>query len=749
MKYPLSPAEPLTETLFGQPVSDPYRWLEDERAPRVQEFIDTQDRFARDHLAQLPGRDALHARLRSLLYYDALGTPRRYGTRYFYSRKHAHAEKSVVCMREGLDGPERVLLDPARMEPADAVSLGVWQPSPDGRVVAYARRVHNADEATLHILDVDSGQTRTTDVLPDAKYASPSFTPTGDGFYYTRLPTHDEHGKEIPAQIRPGYAEIRFHRLGTSAATDLLVYPRTGDPQRFLHAELSRDGRFLLLFVQRGWHATDVRVCDLRPYLSAGTEPPWAEWSDPETLRLAFQPLFVGRDAKCMALAWGDTFYLLTDENAPRGRVLAVRVGPPARSPGQVPWRHKDNPRELIPESPDAVIEDVSLIGGRLVVSYLERAHSALRIFDLDGTLVRALPLPGLGVCHGASGQPQPEADELFYAFSSFLTPPQIYRASAQTGEAVLWASTDVPGLTSARVHAISGERPAVPAENDPNSPENAGSAPKTTASPPFVTEQVFYTSRDGTEVSMFILRGRDLPRDGSAPFLLSGYGGFNVSMLPEFAPSFVPFLEAGGGIAVPNLRGGGEYGEAWHRAGMLDKKQNVFDDFIAAAEFLVARGYTSARRLAVRGGSNGGLLVGAFVTQRPDLCRAAVCAVPLLDMVRYHRFGSGMTWVPEYGSAENEAQFRALYAYSPYHHVPAAPYPAVLLLSADHDDRVDPLHARKMAALLQQQTTSDRPVLLRIERGAGHTGADHLARAIEQSADVYAFLLDELGTGR
>lgn len=745
MKYPPCPSEPLTETLFGQPVSDPYRWLEDERAPRVQEFIDAQDRFARDHLSRLPGRDALHARLRSLLYYDAVGTPRRHGTRYFYSRKHAHAEKSVVCMREGLDGPERVLLDPARMEPADAVSLGVWQPSPDGRVVAYARRVHNADEATLHILDVDDGTTRPGEVLPDAKYASPSFTPQGDGFYYTRLPTHDERGQEIPAQIRPGHAEIRFHRLGTDASTDLLVYPHTGDPQRFLHAELSRDGRFLLLFVQRGWHATDVRVCDLRPYLLAGTAPPWAEWGEAgaETLRLAFQPLFVGRDAKCTAVAWGDTFYLLTDENAPRGRVLAVRVGPPARSPGQVPWRHKDNPRELIPESPEAVIEDVSLIGGRLLVSYLERAHSALRIFDLDGRLVRELPLPGLGVCHGASGEPQPEADELFYSFSSFLTPPQIYRASAHTGAAALWASTDVPGLEITRKSALAGENTANPAENGEPSTERAEDAP-------FVTEQVFYTSRDGTRVSMFVLRGRDLPRDGSAPFLLSGYGGFNVSMLPEFAPSFVPFLEAGGGIAIPNLRGGGEYGEAWHRAGMLDKKQNVFDDFIAAAEFLIDSGYTSARRLAVRGGSNGGLLVGALVTQRPELCRAAVCAVPLLDMVRYHRFGSGMTWVPEYGSAENEAQFRALLAYSPYHHVTAAPYPAVLLLSADHDDRVDPLHARKMAALLQSRTTSDRPVLLRIERGAGHTGADHLARAIEQSADVYAFLLDELGgTGR
>jgi prolyl oligopeptidase len=355
------------------------------------------------------------------------------------------------------------------------------------------------------------------------------------------------------------------------------------------------------------------------------------------------------------------------------------------------------------------VLDRVAVVGGHLALAWLRSAASALEWRTLGGRPVRAIDLPGIGSARGVAGEP--DEDDAWYAFSSFTRPLEIYRTSVRTGATARWAQVKLP--------------------IDPS---------------PYAVEQVWYPSRDGTRVSMFLVHRKDLRRDGGTPFLLTGYGGFNISMTPSFSSALYPWLEAGGGYALPNLRGGGEYGEEWHRAGMGVRKQNVFDDFLAAAEWLVAQGYTRPERLAIRGGSNGGLLVGAAMTQRPDLFRAVICAVPLADMVRYHRFGSGRTWTSEYGTAGDEAAFRALHAYSPYHRVARAAYPAVLVLSADSDDRVDPLHARKLAAALQAATTSARPVLLRIERHAGHGGADLVKQAVEQSVDATAFLLRELG---
>ncbi len=665
------------ETLFGVEVHDPYRWLEDVKDPEVQAWMAAQDGAARSALGALPGRQALRRRFRELYYLDAVSAPLHRGGRYFYTRRHADREKAVVYWREGAQGDERVLLDPNAMSADGSTALGVWAPDWSGRRVVYALRPNNADEATLYVMDVGTGRVSDVDVIEGGKYADPSWTPEGDGFYYTWLPL--EPG--ISVADRPGRAEIRFHRLGTPPASDPLVHPRTGDARTFLSVDLSRDGRWLFVYVAHGWNSTDVYLRDL-------------ESPDP-----AWRPLVVGQDALYLVHAWRDRFYVLTNEGAPRFRVMRADASRPERAA----WV------DLVPEAPHGVIEDLRVLGEHLVLGYLENAASRLAVHTLEGARVREVALPALGSTFGLTGNP--DEDEAFFGYQSFTIAPEVHRMSVRTGATSLWSAVKVPVDPSA-----------------------------------LAVEQVWYASRDGTRISMFVVRRKDMRRDGSTPFVLYGYGGFSVSERPAFTTGIFPWLEAGGGFAVANLRGGGEYGEEWHRAGMRHRKQNVFDDFIAAAEHLQANGYTRADRLAIMGGSNGGLLVGAALVQRPELFRAVACGVPLLDMVRYHLFGSGKTWIAEYGSADDEADFRTLHAYSPYHHVRPAPYPAVLMTSADTDDRVDPMHARKMTAALQAATTSGRSVLLRIERNAGHGGADMIKQAVELSADRYAFLMSEVG---
>ncbi|MET0413323.1 MAG: prolyl oligopeptidase family serine peptidase, partial [Polyangiaceae bacterium] len=416
--------------------------------------------------------------------------------------------------------------------------------------------------------------------------------------------------------------------------------------------------------------------------------------------QLGFRPFATGLDATFGVNWWDGAFYVKTNYQAPNSRVL--KVDPNRLSLAD--WR------EIVPES-DAKLDDASIIGGKLTLSYLRNAASEIEVRDLEGKPLRKVALPGIGSSSGISGNP--ELDEAYFSFTSFAVPGEIYQTSIKTGQTSLWAKIDLPIDTS---------------QNQ--------------------VEQVRYSSKDGTSVSMFILHKKGVVLDGSNPTLLTGYGGFNVDMTPDFSTLAAVWLEHGGVYAVPNLRGGGEYGEAWHRAGMGANKQNVFDDFIGAAEALIRLGYTRPEKLAISGGSNGGLLVGAVMTQRPELFRAVVCSVPLLDMVRYHQFGSGKTWIEEYGSADDPAQFKTLYAYSPYHHVnKGTPYPALLMMAADHDDRVDPMHARKFAAAIQWASSRpDHPVLFRLEEQAGHGGADLVKKRVESLADITAFLIDQLG---
>ena len=677
LAYPSTRAEQVKDVLHGVEVTDPFRWLEDVKSAEVKSWMKSQDDLTRGLLKALPERDAIAARLRDLYYIDSVSAPRHRKGRYFLTRRHADKEKSVVYWKQGKQGEEKVLFDPNTWSEDGSMSLGSWQPSWDGQRVAYAVRQNNSDEATLHVMDVATGKRSEIDVIEGAKYAAASWTPSGDGFYYVWLPTDPS----ITVADRPGHAEVRFHKLGQDPKKDQVIRGKTGDPTTFQGVDLSKDGRFLLLPIHHGWSSTDVYFRDLR---KAGSGKPAAD-----------KPLVVGKKSHYNVDAFKDRFYVHTDEDAPRYRLFEVDPDRPERAA----WK------EIVPERADATLESFSVIGGHLVLSYLKNAASLVEIRSLDGKLVRELPLPGIGTVYGPSGLA--DEDDAYFSFESFTVPQEIHATSIKTGKTELYAKVKIPV--------------------DPS---------------PYAVEQVFYPSRDGTRVSMFIVRRKDQKRDGSARTLLYGYGGFQISETPSFMASIYPWLERGGTFAVANLRGGGEYGEAWHQDGMLLKKQNTFDDFIASAEYLVREGYTKPDRLVIQGGSNGGLLMGAALTQRPDLFSAVLCGVPLLDMVRYHLFGSGKTWISEYGSADDAAQFKALFGYSPYHRVKAGTkYPAVLLLSADSDDRVDPMHARKFAAALQAASAGG-PVLLRIEKNAGHGGADLIKAAVEKGADQYAFAL-------
>jgi prolyl oligopeptidase len=664
------------DTIHGVRVPDPYRWLEDEKSPEVQAWMAAQDDYARDRLRRIPGRDALATRLAQVLYVDSLGAPEHKGSRYFYPRRFATKEKAIIYVRDGRDGPERVLLDPNSWAKDGSDALGGWWPSWDGKLVAYKVRHNNSDESAMHVMDVATGRVL-PDVIDGTKYGIASWTPSGDGFYYTWIPSDPA----ISTADRPGWQTIKFHALGSDARSDGVVVDKIGDPRTFQSAFLSKDGHWLVREVDHGWRSTDLYFRDARKAGSGWTA------------------LVERQDALYKIEVHGDRFYLSTNEGAPRWRIFAVDPAHPERAA----WK------EIVPERKDATLEDASVIGGKLSLLYLKDVISHLEVHELDGKLAREIALPAIGAAGNLVGDE--DDDEAYYSFESFTSPKEIWRTSVAAGGAELYFRLSLPV--------------------DPS---------------PFLVEQLFATSKDGTRVPFFVVRRKDQKLDGSAQTILTGYGGFLVSTRPVFSAGIYPWLERGGIWVLANLRGGGEYGEEWHRAGMLASKQNVFDDFIAVAEHLLKARYTQPARLAIRGGSNGGLLVGAAETQRPELFAVVLCHVPLIDMVRYHLFQSGKTWISEYGSADDVEVFKAIQAYSPYQHVvPGTKYPATLVLSADADDRVDPLHARKFAAALQAATAGG-PVWLRIERHSGHGGADLIKATVEKTADEYAFALQQMG---
>ncbi|MBI1750329.1 MAG: S9 family peptidase [Acidobacteria bacterium] len=664
---PPTRADNVKEVLHGVELVDPYRWLEEQNAPETRAWIDAQNQYTQSLIGNLPGRAAIEKRLGELLKVDTVGVPMERGGRYFFSKRLANQDLSVLYVRKGLAGQDEVLVDPHPMSADHRTSVSFAGVSDDGTLAAYAVRQGGADEIAIRFLDVDSRKDL-ADQLPAARYFGIALKPDKSGFYYTRM------DKEGP--------RVRYHAMGTDAARDAEIFGKGYGPEKIITSELTEDGRYLGIIVLHGASADRTEI-----YLQ--------DVAKPGPLVIVVNDI----DARFIPAVAGDKLLLWTNWKAPKGHVLSVALANPRRED----WR------ELIAES-DAVIEGVAAAAGRLFVEYTRNVSSQVKMFAADGKPLGEMPLPALGTLGGISGRWK--SKEIFYGFSSFVIPTTIYRLDTGGGKPEVWARLNVP---------IESEK--------------------------FEVKQVWFASKDGTKAPMFVLHRKGLKLDGSSPALLTAYGGFAVSLTPSFSARAVLWVERGGVYAVANLRGGAEFGEEWHKAGMKEKKQNVFDDFYAAAEWLIQNKYTSSEKLAISGGSNGGLLVGAALTQRPELFRAVVCSYPLLDMVRYHKFLVARFWVPEYGSSEDAEQFKYIRAYSPYHNVkPGTKYPAVLFVTGDADTRVDPLHARKMAALVQAATGSDRPVLLHYDTKAGHSGGRPVSKTIADTTDELGFLFWQLG---
>jgi prolyl oligopeptidase len=665
--------------MHGVRVADPYRWLEALDSEQTRAWVEAENALTARYFESLPQRVRIRARLAELWDYERYGLPERHGESLFFTKNDGLLDQSVLYAMDFAGGEPRMLLDPNTLSDDGTVSLAGTAYSEDGRHLAYALADGGSDWRTVHVREVETGR-ELPDVLRWVKFSPLAWRHDGSGFFYSRYP------EPPPGEERSSVnydQQLWFHRLGTDQAQDELVYGRPDKREWGFGGTVSDDGRYLVIRVRLGTSPKNaVFYQDLEQPGAPVVEllPDWdAGYS------------FVGND--------GPVFFFTTDLDAPRGRVIAVDT----RHPERESWQ------QIVAED-ERTLESASLVGNRLVLSYLRDAHSVVEVRDLQGAFLRTVELPGLGSVSGFGGKRQ---DPLtYYSFSGFNAPDSIYSYRVDTGATEVF-----------RVPKLAFE------------PDD------------YVTEQVFYRSLDGTRVPMFLSYKRGLARDGQNPVLLYGYGGFNVSQTPSFNVARLAWMELGGIYAVANIRGGGEYGEGWHQSGIKLQKQNVFDDFIAAAEWLVSQRWTSAEKLAIHGGSNGGLLVGACITQRPELFGAAIPAVGVLDMLRFHRFTIGWAWISDYGSVEDEDEFHALAAYSPYHNIERDRcYPPTLITTADRDDRVVPAHSFKFAAALQHAQGCANPILIRIETRAGHGAGTPTSKRIEQHADELAFLMHELG---
>jgi prolyl oligopeptidase len=680
---PVAEPRPVVDIYHGTKVVDNYRWLEDGSSPATQKWVEAEMSYTRSILDPLPARDAIHKRLTDLLSIGNITAPELAGKHYFYTKREGMQNQPVLFVRDELNGPDRVLVDANQLAADGTIALDWFQPSDNGKYVAYGTSPSGSEMSTLHVIETKTGA-----ILPDAiertRAASIAWLHDNSGFYYTRYPNKGD----VPAGQEMYNRHVFFHLLGSPVETDDPIFGEGRDPEDWPSVSLSNDGRWLIINVQQGWTKTELFLKDLK--------------SDKPPIRLT-----TGKNFLYGADVYEGKVYITTNEDAPRYRVFITDAGNFERDA----WK------EIIPQT-DAVLQGVSVYGGKLFAQYEQNATSQLQLLDLDGKKISDISLPAIGTVFGTGGKWN--RDEMFYGFQSFTVPPSIYRVNLsdlKDSSASLWTKVDAPSI-------------------DPNAYEVA---------------QEWYHSKDGTRVPMFVVHKKGIQKTGKNPTLLTAYGGFNVSLTPTFSRTAYLWMEHGGVFAMANLRGGAEFGEDWHRAGMLDKKQNVFDDMIAAAEHLISEKYTDKNHLAIQGGSNGGLLMGAMMTQRPDLFRAVVCQVPLLDMLRYQNFQIAKLWIPEYGSSENPDQFKWLYAYSPYQHVKSgAEYPSILFMTADTDTRVDPMHAKKMAAEMQSEAkngqSKTRPILLRIEQKAGHGAGKPVTKQIEEYTDVYSFLFWQLG---
>jgi prolyl oligopeptidase len=678
LAYPEARKTDTVDDYHGTRVADPYRWLEDPDSPETRAWVEAENRVTFAYLEAIPAREMLKKRLTKLWDYEKFGVPSKEGDRYFFSRNSGLQNQSVLYTTTSIDGEPRVLLDPNTLTADGTVALSGLEPSDDGALLAYGLASAGSDWQEWKVRDVKTGRDL-SDHLRWIKFSTASWTKDGKGFYYGRFP-EPKPGEDLNGANY--HQKLYYHRLGAPQSDDLLVHERPDQKEWQFHGSVTDDGRYLVITVSKG---TDDKYRILYKDLEKKDAKP-VELID----NFDHEYTFIDND--------GPVFWFKTNRDAARGRVIAIDT----RAPAPASWR------VLIPEAVET-LDNVDVVGGHFLASYLKDARTQVKVFDLTGRYVREVEFPGLGTAAGFSGKRNDA--ETFYSFTSFTSPATVYRYEVATGKSTVF------------------RKPSV--DFDP-----AG----------YETKQVFFTSKDGTKLPMFVSHKKGLKLDGKNPTYLYGYGGFNIPLTPTFSAANLVWMELGGVYAVPNLRGGGEYGEEWHQAGTKLKKQNVFDDFIAAAEWLIANRYTSTPKLAIGGGSNGGLLVGACLTQRPDLFGAAVPAVGVMDMLRFHKFTIGWAWVDDFGSADDPEQFRALRAYSPLHNIKAAiAYPATLITTADHDDRVVPAHSFKFAATLQAAQAGAAPVLIRIETKAGHGAGKPTAKIIAEAADKWAFLVKTL----
>ena len=685
LTYPPAPRAEVIEDYHGTRVADPYRGLEDLDAPATRAWVQAEANLTESYLSAIPQREAIRARLARLYDFDRTGIPFTAGGRYFFTSNSGHEEQSVLMVARELGGEASVALDPNALPQAGHPIVVGYVASRAGALLAYAVSAAGSDWTDWHIRDLATGEDL-ADVLRHGKYYQPVFTPDGRGLYYSAFPA-PAPGKELSGEDA-GDA-VYYHVLGSDSASDRRVIGEAAHPDWQYQPFLSEDGRWLIVLAGEG-EVGDKGVEDL--YLIDLTAP--APTPVPVAQGFAAAYRYVGSDKGLL--------YFLTSLEAPNGRVMAIDPTQPERAH----WH------AVIGQGADAIdftTPSVTLVDHQLIVRSLHDAHSRVRTYSLAGALRHEIQLPGLGSAAGFDGQAGDP--ETFYSFTNLVTPSAVYRYDFGSGRSTV-------------VH-----RPHV--AFDPGA---------------FEQRQVFYRGKDGTRIPMLLAYRKGLNPRGDHRLLLYGYGGFGIASMPTFNPGRIAWLEMDAVFAMANIRGGGEYGEAWHRAGTLTHKQVVFDDFIDAAEWLIAQHYTSVAKLAIHGRSNGGLLVGACLTERPDLFGAAIAQVGVLDMLRFNRFGQGAGWQGDYGSPQDPQQFKALYAYSPVHNVrEGVHYPATLVITGDHDTRVMPMHSFKFAAALQAAQAGPAPVLLAVDVASGHGGGETISQAVSQNADIYAFLLKNL----
>ena len=673
LPYPQARKVDQTDDYHGTKVADPYRWLEDDRSAETADWVKAENKVTFDYLDKIPYRNQFQNRLEQVYNYPKYTAPNRKGE-YFYFRKNDGLQnQSVLYRQKGLDGKPDVVIDPNKLAADGTTRLTGFALSKNGRYAAYALSKAGSDWQEIQVMDMNTGQTL-ADKIEWTKFGGAAWQ--GDGFYYSRY-DKPVAGQELSSKNE--FQKVYFHKIGTTQTADPLVYEDKAHPLRYFNAQTTEDERFLILNIAEGTDGSEIWYRNL----AKGDK--------------AFKRLFEGFAYNYDVIDnIGDDLLVRHNNGSPNYKVSRVE-----------PMTGKLT--DFVAEKPEK-LESVGTAGGKLFADYLKDVTTRIQVYDLaSGKAENEIQLPAVGTASGFGG----ERDDkfVFYTFTSFTSPPTIYRYDIASGKSTVFRQPEVQFTPT-----------------------------------DYETKQVFVTSKDGTKVPMFITYRKGTPLDGQNPTLLYGYGGFNISLPPNFSALRIPFLEQGGIYVQMNLRGGGEYGEKWHEGGMKLKKQNVFDDCIAAAEYLIDQKYTSPKKLALEGGSNGGLLVGAVINQRPDLFGVAFPAVGVMDMLRFHKFTVGWGWVSDYGSSDNAGEFTALYKYSPIHNIkPGLDYPATMITTADHDDRVVPAHSFKYAATLQETYKGPNPVLIRIQTNSGH-GSSNTKKALEETADIYSFMFWNMG---